>query len=143
MNFFEKRAAESLQQQPHAPGRPLLRADLLGQLDEDLRVKLQLPPPAMRITMTPSNWQSSTGPMVWWTSSLFRFSDIIGQQAVEGRDPINPHIWDYNGRLEWYRPISQEQRSQIANTILDYVGMYQEETEGKRLYYETVKEVSL
>ena len=46
-----------------------------------------------------------------------------------GRDPINPHIWDYNGRLEWYRPISQEQRSQIANTILDYVGMYQEETE--------------
>ena len=60
---------------------------------------------------------------------LFRFSDIIGQQAVEGRDPINPHIWDYNGRLEWYRPISQEQRSQIANTILDYVGMYQEETE--------------
>ena len=53
---------------------------------------------------------------------LFRFSDIIGQQAVEGRDPINPHIWDYNGRLEWYRPISQEQRSQIANTILDYVG---------------------
>ena len=60
---------------------------------------------------------------------LFRFSDIIGQQAVRGRDPINPHIWDYNGRLEWYRPISQEQRSQIANTILDYVGMYQEETE--------------
>ena len=60
---------------------------------------------------------------------LFRFSDIIGQQAVRGRDPINPHIWDYNGRLEWYRPISQEQRSQIANTILDYVEMYQEETE--------------
>ena len=60
---------------------------------------------------------------------LFRFSDIIGQQAVEGRDPINPHIWDYKGRLEWYRPISQEQRSQIANTILDYVEMYQEETE--------------
>ena len=79
--------------------------------------------------MTPSNWQSSTGPMVWWTSSCFGFSDIIGQQAVEGRDPINPHIWDYNGRLEWYRPITQEQRSQIANTILDYLGMYQEETE--------------
>ena len=65
--------------------------------------------------MTPSNWQSSTGTDGVVDQQLFRFSDIIGQQAVEGRDPINPHIWDYNGRLEWYRPISQEQRSQIAN----------------------------
>ena len=61
-----------------------------------------------------------------WEPVSYTHLDVYKRQ---GRDPINPHIWDYNGRLEWYRPISQEQRSQIANTILDYVGMYQEETE--------------
>ena len=102
MNFFEKELRNLFGNSPMLRDAHYCGRTCLAKLDEELRVVDQ---------------------------QLFRFSDIIGQQAVEGRDPINPHIWDYNGRLEWYRPISQEQRSQIANTILDYVGMYQEETE--------------
>lgn len=60
---------------------------------------------------------------------LFRFADIIGQQHRSETTSTVPQIWDDNGKPEWYRPISQEQRSQIANTILEYVGMYQSETQ--------------
>jgi hypothetical protein len=32
-----------------------------------------------------------------------------------------------DGKDEWYLPISQNERDLIADTVLDYVGMYQEE----------------
>ena len=129
MNFFEKELRNlfgnsSMLRDAHYCGRTCL-----AKLDENLRVKLQF-----TTTGYADHYDAIKLAVINRTDGvvdqqLFRFSDIIGQQAVEGRDPINPHIWDYKGRLEWYRPISQEQRSQIANTILDYVGMYQEETE--------------
>ncbi len=129
MNFFEKELRNlfgnsSMLRDAHYCGRTCL-----AKLDENLRVKLQF-----TTTGYADHYDAIKLAVINRTDGvvdqqLFRFSDIIGQQAVEGRDPINPHIWDYKGRLEWYRPISQEQRSQIANTILDYVEMYQEETE--------------
>lgn len=129
MNFFEKELRNlfgnsSMLRDAHYCGRTCL-----AKLDADLRVKLQF-----TTTGYADHYDAIKLAVINRTDGvvdqqLFRFSDIIGQQAVKGRGPINPHIWDYNGRLEWYRPISQEQRSQIANTILDYMGMYQEETE--------------
>ena len=76
----------------------------MAKLDENLRVKLQF-----TTTGYADHYDAIKLAVINRTDGvvdqqLFRFSDIIGQQAVEGRDPINPHIWDYNGRLEWYPP---------------------------------------
>ena len=129
MNFFEKELRNFFGSSPMLRDAHYCGRTCLAKLDEELRVKLQF-----TTTGYADHYDAIKLAVINRTDGvvdqqLFRFSDIIGQQAVEGRYPINPHIWDYNGRLEWYRPISQEQRSQIANTILDYVGMYQEETE--------------
>ena len=129
MNFFEKELRNLFGNSPMLRDAHYCGRTCLAKLDEELRVKLQI-----TTTGYADHYDAIKLAVINRTDGvvdqqLFRFSDIIGQQAVKGMDPINPHIWDYNGRLEWYRPISQEQRSQIANTILDYVGMYQEETE--------------
>ena len=129
MNFFEKELRNLFGSSPMLRSAHYCGRTCLAKLDEELRVKLQF-----TTTGYADHYDAIKLAVINRTDGvvdqqLFRFSDIIGQQTVKGRDPINPHIWDYNGRLEWYRPISQEQRSQIANTILDYVGMYQEETE--------------
>lgn len=129
MNFFEKELRNLFGSSPMLRDAHYCGRTCLAKLDEDLRIKLQF-----TTTGYADHYDAIKLAVINRTDGvvdqqLFRFSDIIGQQAVKGRDPINPYIWDYNGRLEWYRPISQEQRSQIANTILDYVGMYQEETE--------------
>lgn len=129
MNFFEKELRNLFGSNPMLRDAHYCGRTCLAKLDADLRVKLQF-----TTTGYADHYDAIKLAVINRTDGvvdqqLFRFSDIIGQQAVEGRAPINPYIWDYNGRLEWYRPISQEQRSQIANTILDYVGMYQEETE--------------
>ena len=128
MNFFEKElrdlfGSSTTLRDAHYCGRTCL-----AKLDEDLRVKLQFTTTgyadhydAIKLAVI-----SRTDGVV--DQQLFRFSDIIDQQHSPGMMSVTPQIWDDNGKPEWYRPISQEQRSQIANTILDYVGMYQGET---------------
>ena len=39
-------------------------------------------------------------------------------------------LLQYDGKPSWYLPITQANRTQIADTILDYVGMYQDESIG-------------
>lgn len=128
MNFFEKElrdlfGSSSTLRDAHYCGRTCL-----AKLDQDLRVKLQFTSTgyadhynAIKLAII-----NRTDGVV--DQQLFRFSDIINQQHSPGMMSVTPQIWDDNGKPEWYRPISQEQRSQIANTILDYVGMYQGET---------------
>ena len=128
MNFFEKElrdlfGSSTTLRDAHYCGRTCL-----AKLDQDLRVKLQFTSTgyadhynAIKLAII-----NRTDGVV--DQQLFRFSDIIDQQHSPGMMSVTPQIWDDNGKPEWYRPISQEQRSQIANTILDYVGMYQGET---------------
>ena len=107
MNFFEKELRNLFSSSPMLRDAHYCGRTCLAKLDEDLRVKLQF-----TTTGYADHYDAIKLAVINRTDGvvdqqLFRFSDIIGQQAVEGRDPINPHIWDYNGRLEWYRPISQ------------------------------------
>lgn len=128
MNFFEKElrdlfGSSTTLRDAHYCGRTCL-----AKLDEDLRVKLQF-----TTTGYADHYDAIKLAVINRTDGvvdqqLFRFSDIINQQHSPGMMSVTPQIWDDNGKPEWYRPISQEQRSQIANTILDYVGMYQGET---------------
>ena len=128
MNFFEKElrdlfGSSTTLRDAHYCGRTCL-----AKLDEDLRVKLQF-----TTTGYADHYDAIKLAVINRTDGvvdqqLFRFSDIIDQQHSPGMMSVTPQIWDNNGKPEWYRPISQEQRSHIANTILDYVGMYQGET---------------
>ena len=130
MNFYEKEMRDffgnsELLQDAHFCGRTCL-----ARLDEDLRVKLQLTTTgiidqydAIKLSII-----NRTDGVV--DQQLFRFSDIIGKQIRNGRDAIEPHIWEYDGKPSWYLPITHADRTQIADTILDYVGMYQDESIG-------------
>ena len=102
MNFFEKELRNFFGSSPMLRDAHYCGRTCLAKLDEELRVKLQF-----TTTGYADHYDAIKLAVINRTDGvvdqqLFRFSDIIGQQAVEGRDPINPHIWDYNGRLEWY-----------------------------------------
>ncbi len=129
MNFFEKELRDLFGSSPMLRDAHYCGRTCLAKLDEDLRVKLQF-----TTTGYADHYDAIKLAVINRTDGvvdqqLFRFSDIIDQQHSPGMMSVTPQIWDDNGKPEWYRPISQEQRSQIANTILDYVGMYQGETQ--------------
>ena len=128
MNFFEKELRDLFGSSTSLRDAHYCGRTCLAKLDEDLRVKLQF-----TTTGYADHYDAIKLAVINRTDGvvdqqLFRFSDIIDQQHSPGMMSVTPQIWDDNGKPEWYRPISQEQRSQIANTILDYVGMYQGET---------------
>ena len=128
MNFFEKELRNLFGSSPVLRDAHYCGRTCLAKLDEELRVKLQF-----TTTGYADHYDAIKLAVINRTDGvvdqqLFRFSDIINQQHSPGMMSVTPQIWDDNGKPEWYRPISQEQRSQIANTILDYVGMYQGET---------------
>ena len=37
-------------------------------------------------------------------------------------------MWEYNNKPEWYTPISLEDKARIADTVLNYVAMYQDQS---------------
>ena len=128
MNFYEQELRNLFGSSPMLRDTHYCGRTCLANLDEDLRVKLQF-----TTTGYADHYDAIKLAVINRTDGvvdqqLFRFSDIINQQHSPGMMSVTPQIWDDNGKPEWYRPISQEQRSQIANTILDYVGMYQGET---------------
>ena len=129
MNFYEQELRNLFGSSPMLRDAHYCGRTCLAKLDQDLRVKLQFTSTgyadhynAIKLAII-----NRTDGVV--DQQLFRFADIIGQQHRPGMTSAIPQIWDDNGKPEWYRPISQEQRSQIANTILEYVGMYQSETQ--------------
>lgn len=58
----------------------------------------------------------------------FKFSDIIGMKPHRIRGQEAPYMWEYNNKPVWYTPVTIEEKARIADTVLDYVEMYQEPT---------------
>lgn len=101
---------------------------LLGKLDDELRVKLQFV-----TTGTSKEYTAIRATIINRKDGLvdqqtFKFGDIIGKKPHRIRGQDEPYMWEYRGNVEWYTPVSVSDKAKIADTVLDYVGMYQEQT---------------
>ena len=87
MNFFEKELRNLFGSSPMLRDAHYCGRTCLAKLDADLRVKLQF-----TTTGYADHYDAIKLAVINRTDGvvdqqLFRFSDIIGQQAVKGRDP--------------------------------------------------------
>lgn len=128
MKFFEGElwlmfGNNNIIREPKIVGRTLL-----GKLDDDLRVKLQFVSTgvskhydAIQISIL-----NRTDGVVDKETMLF--GDIIGRKNTNISGRVNPYMWEESvDKAYWYTPVSISEKSQIADTVLDYVGMYQSE----------------
>ena len=100
---------------------------MIGRLDDDLRVKASFVTTGVADVYSALRVKIINRTEGEVDSQIFNFSDIIGTQRTAYNNKIDPHIWHIDGKDEWYLPISQNERDRIADTVLDYVAMYQEE----------------
>lgn len=100
---------------------------MLGKLDDELRVKASFVTTGVADVYSALRIKIINRTEGEVDSQLFKFSDIIGTQRTAYDNKVDPHIWHVDGKDEWYLPISQNERDRIADTVLDYVSMYQEE----------------
>lgn len=66
-------------------------------------------------------------------SLVLKFSDTWGKKKLNNpnfREGIEPHIWVYNGKTEWYayEPTSNEYKM-LSNSVKEYAELFREQTQ--------------
>ena len=128
MNFYEKEMRTLFGDTDIIHDARFCGRTMIGELDDELRVKLQL-----ISTFISGQYNAVQVAVINRTDGTvdkqtFKFADIIGKQKRNNLDEIEPHIWEYNGKPEWFIPVTASQKAQIADTVLGYVEMYQDES---------------
>ena len=109
---------------------------LLGKIDNELRVKLQFVTSgvhghynALRLKII----NRTDGEV---DAETFRFKDILGENLNFNNNSFakDIHIWEDREQVDWYgyHP-SPAAYQKIADTVSDYISMYQEEDMGMTL----------
>lgn len=127
MTLFEKELRNMFDSSEIIKAKTYSGKSMLGKIDDDLRVKASFVTAGVADVYSALRVKIINRTEGEIDSQLFKFADIIGTQSSAYGNRIDPHIWHVDGKDEWYLPISQNERDLIADTVLDYVGMYQEE----------------
>jgi hypothetical protein len=129
MNFFESELRRMFGDAENISDAVFVGRTMLGKLDDELRVKAQFISThiAKHYDAIQISILNRTDGVV--DKETMIFGDIIGQKMTRCSDKVNPYMWEESiGKAYWYTPISITEKAQIADTVLDYVGMYQEDS---------------
>ena len=129
MNFFEGELRQMFGNAENISDAVFVGRTMLGKLDDELRVKAQFISThiAKHYDAIQVSILNRTDGVV--DKETMIFGDIIGQKMTRCSDKVNPYMWEESiGKAYWYTPISITEKAQIADTVLDYVGMYQEDS---------------
>lgn len=129
MNFFEQQLRQMFGDTDIIKDAKFTGKTMLGKLDDELRVKMQFV-----TTGTIGEYTAIRASIINRKDGVvdqqtFKFADIIGLKPHGIRGKEEPYMWEYNNQPEWYTPVTLAEKAKIADTVLDYVGMYQEQTE--------------
>ena len=126
MNFFEQELRGMFAKNTMLKEQKYCGRTMLAKLDEDLRVKLSFITQgyADHYTAIEATVINRTDGVV--DTQKFCFGDIIGLKKGYCQME-NPYIWQNSNKAYWYTPVTEKEKQQIAQTVLEYVGMYQEE----------------
>lgn len=62
-------------------------------------------------------------------TQIMKFSEIIGKYKLRcSSEFISPYIWDERGEPRWYTPVTDAQKAQIAEKVLSYAEMFQDQS---------------
>lgn len=127
MDFFEKEMRTLFGDNTVMSDLKFTGKTMLGRLDENKLCKLQFVTTgtAGKYTAIQSTIINSDDGVI--DKQLFKFSDIIGYFCSSLSDKIEPYMWDYK-KTEWYTKVSQSDKAKIADTVLEYVEMFQDQS---------------
>lgn len=127
MNFYEQEMRQMFGDTDIIQDAKFVGKTMLGKLDDDLRVKLEFV-----ATHIAGEFNAVRATVINRTDGVidqqtFKFRDIIGPYHKKSGNLIDPHMWTYADKSEWYTPLTASLKARIADTVLDYVSLYQSE----------------
>ncbi len=126
MNFFEKEMLTLFGDNGTMLNLQFIGKTMFGKLGENKLCKLQFTTTGtfQKYTAIQATIIDSNNGVI--DKQLFKFSDIIGNFISPHLGDIEPHIWEYKGKAEWYANVTPTQKAKIADTVLKYVEMFQD-----------------
>ena len=127
MDFFEKEMRQMFESKTSIPDSVFVGKTMLGKLDNEKLLKLEFTNSRVAgkydsITLSVINRNEGV-----IDKQRINFSEVIGKYNMgNGLDPVDPHMWEYNGKPEWYTQISNPQKAEIADKVLEYAEMFQD-----------------
>lgn len=131
MNLFEKELRSMFGNVEQLKDSKCYGNYFIARLDDELRVKIQFVTGGIsgHYTGIETKIINRTEGLV--DSQRIKFSDVIGFKSI-GHDKIEPYIWDYQSRVDWYTPVTATEKKNIAEAVLDYISVYQSEDMGMK-----------
>lgn len=126
MNFFERELRNMFEDSDMIEEAKFCGRTMLAKLDDELLLKLQFVTQgrADHYTAIEARIINRTEGEV--DRQAFNFADIIGMKTgYVGKQ--EPYIWDDKVSVDWYMPVTEKEKARIAQTVLEYAGMYQEQ----------------
>ena len=134
MNFFEKELRGMFQRRESIKEPVFSGKAVVGKLDSELRLRLEFVTSGVmdEYTGIEAKIIHRTNGMV--DMQVFRFADIVGMKPGRIERFCEPQIWvDLDKKVSWYTPMSDAEKQKIANTVMEYVDLYQAPEPGLRM----------
>lgn len=131
MNFFEQELQKLFADGMVISGPSFSGRACLGTLGKDLRVRVEFITTgtfehfdALKVSVL----NRSGGPV---DSLTLHFQEVLGRKTVPGnpnfRGGIEPHIWIYNGKAEWYAyQLTQADRKKLCQAVGLYLDAFRD-----------------
>ena len=127
MDFFEKEMRQMFEHTRSINDQVFVGKTMIAKLDNEKLLKLEFTNSRVAgkydsITLSVINRNEGV-----IDKQRINFSEVIGKYNMgNGLDPVDPHMWEYNGKPEWYTQISNPQKAEIADKVLEYAEMFQD-----------------
>lgn len=127
MDFFEKEMRNMFGNTGSIKDKVFVGKTMIAKLDNEKLLKLEFTNSRVAgkydsITLSVINRNEGV-----IDKQRINFSEVIGKYNMgNGLDPVDPHMWEYNGKPEWYTQISNPQKAEIADKVLEYAEMFQD-----------------
>ena len=133
MNFYEQEMRKMFENKQSITDKVFVGKTMIAKLDDSKILKLEFTTSieANKYTAIMVSIINRNEGVV--DRETIKFSDVIGMyKRGNGYDEICPHMWEYRGEAEWYTKISNPQKEEIANKVMEYASMYQDVGIGHR-----------
>ena len=127
MDFYEQEMRQMFENTGSVKDKVFVGKTMLAKLDNDKLLKLEF-----TNSRVAGKYDSITLSVINRTDGVLdkqkiKFAEVIGKYNLgKGLDPVDPYMWEYNDEPEWYTKISNYQKNEIADKVMEYAEMFQD-----------------
>ena len=127
MNFYEKEMRNMFESKVAISDKVFTGKTMLAKLDDEKLLKIEFVSTYVKDQYNAILLQIINKNDGLIDKQTIKFSDVVGMyNRGNGIEPMEHYMWVYNNKPEWYTQISNFEKNQIADKVMEYAEMFQD-----------------